>query len=203
MIWSDFYPYVLPYVIGCPNPTVDVHIRQAAIEFCRATHCDTRTLDPLTTNGVDHLYEIDFPSQTQPLKLLAVAIAGLDYPLVTLEHGQQLVREQSAADFCFTRNKRTLDVYPLRLAGESLEVEMVLAPSYNATGIDTDVASPYMSEIASGALASLFLIPKQPWSDSVQAATQFNLSRARIGVIAMHFSRGQSTAKLRSYVTYC
>ena len=93
MIWSDFYSWVLPSVPGCPNPTLDLHIRQAAIEFCRRTLCLVRTLDPVEANGMDIRFDLDLLSQTQAVKLMAVAVNGLEYLLVDTQRGLQLVRQ--------------------------------------------------------------------------------------------------------------
>ena len=203
MIWSDFYSWVLPSVQGCPNPTLDLHIRQAAIEFCRKTLCWVRTLDPAEANGVDIRFDLDLPSQTQAVKLMAVAVNGREYLLVDTQRGLQLVRQGSGVDFSFTQDKLTLDVHPLRARGDSIEVDMVLAPSFNASSIETDVASPYVQEIAQGALATLQMMAGVAWSDPGLAAVNKALFNQRVATVAMHFTRGQGAARVFSGRTYC
>lgn len=203
MIWSDFYSWVLPSVPGCPNPTLDLHIRQAAIEFCRRTLCWVRTLDPVEANGMDIRFDLDLPSQTQAMKLMAVAVNGLEYLLVDTQRGLQLVRQGSGADFSFTQDKLTLDVHPLRARGDSIEVDMALAPSFYASGIETDVASPYLQEIAQGALATLQMMAGVAWSDPGLAAVNKALFNQRVATVAMHFARGQGAARVFSGRTYC
>ena len=51
MKWSDFGPYVLPHVIGCPDPTMEQHVRLAAIEFFRRTLSWREVLDAVLTDG--------------------------------------------------------------------------------------------------------------------------------------------------------
>ena len=203
MIWSDFYPWVLPSAQGCPNPTLDLHIRQAAIEFCRRTLCWVRTLDPIEANGMDIRFDLDLPSQTQAVKLMAVAINGLEYLLVDTQRGLQLVRQGSGADFSFTQDKLTLDVHPLRARGDRIEVDMALAPSFNAISIETDVASPYVHEIAQGALATLQMMTGVAWSEPNLAAANKLLFNQRVATVAMHFARGQGAARVVSGRTYC
>ena len=203
MIWSDFYSWVLPSVPGCPNPTLDLHIRQAAIEFCRRTFCWVRTLDPVEANGMDIRFDLDLPSQTQAVKLMAVAVNGLEYLLVDTQRGLQLVRQGSGADFSFTQDKLTLDVHPLRNRGNSIEVDMALAPSFNASSIETDVASSYMQEIAQGALATLQMIAGVAWSDPGLAAVNKALFNQRVATVAMHFARGQGASRVVSGRAYC
>lgn len=203
MIWSDFYPWVLPSVPGCPNPTLDLHIRQSAIEFCRRTLCWVRTLDPVEANGMDIRFDLDLPSQTQGVKLMAVAVNGLEYLLVDTQRGLQLVRQGSGADFSFTQDKLTLDVHPLRQRGDSIEVDMALAPSFNAGSIETDVASPHIQEIAQGALATLQMMAGVAWSDPGLAAVNRAVFNQRVATVAMHFARGQGAARVVSSRTYC
>ena len=203
MIWSDFYSWVLPSVPGCPNPTLDLHIRQAAIDFCRRTLCWVRTLDPVEANGMDIRCDLDLPSQTQAVKLMAVAVNGLEYLLVDTQRGLQLVRQGSGADFSFTQDKLTLDVHPLRARGDSVEVDMALAPSFNASSIETDVASPHVQEIAQGALATLQMMAGVAWSDQGLAAANKALFNQRVATVAMHFARGQGAARVVSSRRYC
>ena len=203
MIWSDFYSWVLPSVPGCPNPTLDLHIRQAAIEFCRRTLCWVRTLDPVEANGMDIRFDLDLPSQTQAVKLMAVAVNGMQYLLVDTQRGLQLVRQGGGADFSFTQDKLTLDVHPLRQRGDSIEVDMALAPSFNASSIETDVASPHTQEIAQGALATLQMMAGVAWSDPGLAAANKALFNQRVATVTMHFARGQGAARVVSSRTYC
>ena len=113
------------------------------------------------------------------------------------------MRQGSGADFSFTQDKLTLDVHPLRARGDSIEVDMALAPSFNASGIETDVASAYVQEIAQGALATLQMMTGVAWSDPGLAAVNKALFNQRVATVAMHFARGQGAARVFSGRTYC
>ncbi len=80
---------------------------------------------------------------------------------------------------------------------------MALAPSFNASSIETDVASPYMQEIAQGALATLQMMAGVAWSDSGLAGANKALFNQRVATVAMHFARGQGAARVVSGRTYC
>ena len=80
---------------------------------------------------------------------------------------------------------------------------MVLAPSFNASSIETDVASPYVQEIAQGALATLQMMAGVAWSDPGLAAVNKALFNQRVATVAMHFTRGQGAARVFSGRTYC
>ena len=119
------------------------------------------------------------------------------------QRGLQLVRQGSGADFSFTQDKLTLDVHPLRGRGDSIEVDMALAPSFNASSIETDVASPYVQEIAQGALATLQMMPGVAWSDPGLAGINKAVFSQRVATVAMHIARGQGAARVVSSRTYC
>ena len=37
VLWSSFYPLILPEVGGCPEPVVDAQLLRAAVDFCDTT----------------------------------------------------------------------------------------------------------------------------------------------------------------------
>ena len=77
MKWLDFSPYVLPYVIGCPDPTMEMHARLAAIEFFRRTLSWREVLDAVLTDGTERV-ELELPSGAQVIKIKSVEVAGHD-----------------------------------------------------------------------------------------------------------------------------
>ena len=82
MKWEDFGPFVLPYVVGCPLPTMVHHVRLAAIEFCKRTKCWARNLEPVTAFD-PHVVEIE-PDSTNAriLAIEGVAVDGVDWPVL-------------------------------------------------------------------------------------------------------------------------
>jgi hypothetical protein len=75
MKWEDFGPFVLPYVVGCPLPTMVHHVRLAAIEFCKRTKCWARNLEPVTAFD-PHVVEIE-PDSTNA-RILAIEWVTVD-----------------------------------------------------------------------------------------------------------------------------
>ena len=69
MKWEDFGPFVLPYVVGCPLPTMVHHVRLAAIEFCKRTKCWARNLEPVTAFD-PHVVEIE--PESPSARILAI-----------------------------------------------------------------------------------------------------------------------------------
>ena len=201
MLWSEFNPYVLPYVMGAPDPVVAHHVRLAAIDFCRRTSCHQATLDPVTSDGTV-LVEIEADTGLQIIKVKAVAVDGKDCPLVDAAGGLKLARAGSCQDFCFTQDNQTLQVYPAPVAGIAVVIDAVLAPSLTSSGLNNLVASTYMQDIAMGAIASLQRIPGQAFTELNNSALMQLQYQARISTISAKVARGLLGGKMRSNTTF-
>lgn len=201
MKWSDFGPYVLPYVIGCPDPTMEQHVRLAAIEFFRRTLSWREVLDAVLTDGTERV-ELELPSGAQVIKIKSVEVAGREIPLVETSHGLELSRSSPGSEFSFTLDGRVLLVYPLQAAGVPVVVEAAFAPSITSTTLQDDQAMQHMQDIAQGAIASLKRVPNQTFSDLAGSPMHQAMFEARVSTIAAKHSRGVLAAKMRSRPTF-
>lgn len=198
MKWSDFSPYVLPYVTGCPEPVMEQHVKLAAIEFFRRTLSYRQVLDPVTTDGTA-LVPLDAPMQTQIIKIKSVTVGDHDFPLVETSHGLELSRTHPGREFAFTQDGRTLVVYPIQPAGIQVIAEAAVAPSVTSTTLDDAQAMQHMQDIAHGAVASIKRIPGQPFSDLAGSPVHQAMFEARVSTVAAKHSRGVMAAKMRSF----
>lgn len=201
MKWSDFGPYVLPHVIGCPDPTMEQHVRLAAIEFFRRTLSWREVLDAVLTDGTERV-ELEFPSGAQVIKIKSVEVAGREIPLVETSHGLELSRSSPGSEFSFTLDGRVLLVYPLQAAGVPVVVEAAFAPSITSTTLQDALAYQHMQDIAQGAIASLKRVPNQTFSDLAGSPMHQAMFEARVSTIAAKHSRGVLAAKMRSRPTF-
>lgn len=201
MKWSDFSPYVLPYVIGCPDPTLELHARLAAIEFFRRTLAWRAVLDAVLTDGTDQVV-VEAPTQAQIVKVKAVSVAGREFPLVETTHGAELSRTAPGREFAFARDSRTLAVYPVQTAGVSVVAEAALAPSINAEQLPDALAQSHMQDIANGAIAAIMRVPGQTFTDPNGAQGHQAIFERRIATVAAKHGRGLMAAKMRSRPTF-
>lgn len=201
MKWSDFGPYVLPYVIGCPDPTMEMHARLAAIEFFRRTLSWREVLEAVQADGTE-LVEVEAPNQAQIIKIKSVNVGGHEFPLVETSHGMELASSSPGSEFAFTHDGRTLSVYPVQAPGVMVSADAALAPSIASTTLPDTLAYQHMQDIAHGAIASLKRFPGQPFSDPNGAQEQQALFERRITTIAAKHSRGVMAAKMRSRATF-
>ena len=198
MKWSDFGPYVLPHVIGCPDPTMEQHARLAAIEFFRRTLSWREVLEAVLTDGTERV-ELELLSGAQVIKIKSVEVAGREIPLVETSHGLELSRSSPGSEFSFTLDGRVLLVYPLQAAGVPVVVEAAFAPSITSTTLQDALAYQHMQDIAHGAIASIKRIYGQSFTDPKGAQEQQALFERRISTIAAKHSRGVMAAKMRSF----
>ena len=201
MLWSEFSPYVLPYVLGAPDPLLIQHVRLAAIDFCRRTSCYQATLDPLYSSGTV-LVEIEADTGLQLIKVKAVAVDGKDHPLVDASGGLRMARSDSPQDFCFTQDNQILQVYPAPARGVSVVIDAILAPTLKAASLNDVVAVTYMQDIAWGAIASLQRVPGQPYTDLNSSAMMQAQYQSRVSATAAKVARGLMGSKMRSHTTF-
>jgi len=202
MQWSEFNPYVAPYVIGCPDPLIEQHARLAAIEFCRRTSCWQKTLDPVVTDGVSNLVELENETGLQIIKIKAVSVDGRSHPVTDSSNGLKLARSGSTQNYCFTQDNKTLHISPLQVSGIAVQVDAVLAPSRTAATLDDVIGAEYLHDIALGAITSLMRLPKQPWTDYNAAGIYSTQFTSRIATVAAKVSRGFMAQKMRSHASY-
>jgi hypothetical protein len=201
MNWSDFSPYVMPYVIGCSEPLLEQHARMVTIEFCRRTLCDQRLLAEVLTDGTP-IVDLVLPADTQLVKIKSVKADGREWPLVDPIRGMEFVRSESPLDFCFTQDNKTLMLYPEQEVDTPVQVVAALMPTLTAASFSDDIGSQFMYDIAPGIIASIKRVPGQPFSNMNESMVHQAQFEGRVRTITAKIGRGQSAAKMRSHVTF-
>jgi hypothetical protein len=200
MQWADFGPYVLPYVIGCPEPVMQHHARLTAIDFCRRTLCDTRVLDPVVTDGTGSV-EMEADSGLSIVKVKKVTVQGREFQLVTPSLGQELQATDSQQEFCYTLDNKVLVINPVQEAGLDVVVTAALAPTLTATRLDPAVATEYAQDIAHGIVSAIMRIPGQSFTaaNNTSLAIQQAAYAGRVSTVAAKVARGTAGAKMRHF----
>lgn len=198
MLWSEFFPYVIPYVLGCPYPMAEQHVRLSAIEFCRRTACHQQTLDAETTDGTTHSVDLSPDAGTVVNKVRSVWVDGRSFPVVEAKRGISL--ESSNSEYCFTQDNKTLQIYPLQIAGIPVVVEVVLVPSITSSSINSLIGGDYLQDIAAGAIASLSRVPT--FDDPRTAAFFQSQYIARMATVAAKVARGFAASKMQAHTSF-
>jgi hypothetical protein len=194
MLWAEFAPYVLPHVIGCPDPVMTHHVRLAAIEWCRRTLCWVEWLDDVSTEPTPEV-EIDQGRNRQVIKIKHVVVGGQEWSLVEPDYGIRVAMQDGSEQFCYTDDQKILNVYPLQKIGTPVKIRAALAPSLQAASMDKAL-DEHAQDIAEGAIASIQRLPGQSFSNMGDSAVHEAIFRSRIKTIALKKSRGLMAAKL-------
>ena len=188
MKWEDFGPFVLPYVVGCPLPTMVHHVRLAAIEFCKRTKCWARNLEPVTAFD-PHVVEIE-PDSTNAriLAIEGVAVDGVDWPVLSADTGVAKSLQPSSEKFSFSEDLASLCIYPAMTNGAQVVVRVAMVPKLTASELPVALEE-YAQHIANGAIASIMRIPGQPFAGP--SGDFETLFRAEIRTESARLARGQ------------
>lgn len=190
---SQFFPRLMPYVVGCPEPLAQQALLDAAIEFCTKSNAVSVMLDPVTTISGIATYEIDTPSQTGVSAVLKLWHDGnLILPL-PFEQATSLFNNPNGSPrfffgqyvdeaFCVT-----LLPTPDKTVANGLRMRAALTPTRSATQVHDILYDRYADAIVQGAISTLCAVPDQPFTDLPQAAAaamrfraEANLARGEI-----------------------
>lgn len=203
-VWSDFYPQLMPSVRGCPNPTANLALVDAAREFFRRTRLWREWLDPVTVQADQREYDIDVPtgslvvriekctSNGNPLDVLSAHQQESDFN--TTDQMAQGIVSQDRAVFTLTR---------LVPAGTVLQARVSLMPSKTALGIPNDLFNQHYEDIVSGAKHRLMLLPKTDFMNPEIAMVEGGKFESAIGTKAVTAWRGATGNTPRPRVNWC
>lgn len=202
---SDFYPHILPAVRGCDSDTVDFHLRQAAIEFCRRSQAWRAEL-PITAIADTETYTIPLPADSVASMLLAFDMLDSDgnstdrFWLVNANRGRKLQRDNRWTAYVFLSDDGlSLNVQPTPDTSiAQLVPYLSLKPSQTATTLPDFLRDQYADAVAAGALARLLAMPKTAWRDVGDASAQQAKFLSDCGAASVRASRGNARSQTRS-----
>lgn len=189
--WSDFYPFVLPSAIGCPKPTADFFLKQAAIEFFTSSRAWIDPLPAVSTVVGQASYSFGASAEQQVIGIDECRIDGGD--ALDVGHDEEVDGDTSTGtpSRIWTDDLLAYSLWRVpSVADQQVVNKVVLAPSQSATGVDDRLFALYANAIAHAALAQLLALPDKPWTNPQLAlyfagmggaATNFAATQARTG----------------------
>jgi len=200
-----------PSVPGCPRPTLEQYVRDAAIEVCEKTLV-WRYEQPLIrlTPGV-YDYEYETPEDTEIVAVIYAAINGAPIDPITQEKLHMLFPDWPSPDASKRADPRYVSqfdpdnfvVAPVPGSDKPYDMKMFVAlkPTPTATGMDKTAFDECEQLIMHGALQHLLILPNKSWTDRELAgyhAKQFayktasRRAKANLGV-----ARASMTVQMR------
>ena len=171
---SDFFPRVLPYALGCPEPTLAQAIVDAAIAFCEDSMVLREPLDLIQTEaGVDH-YDLDAPPQQAVARVMDVYRDGvrLKSVLEDANRGTRTDRQSQPDSYRTTRAGSVfqLVLMPVPDRAYTVQVEAAMRPARGATQLEDDLLDRWVEAVSAGAISRLTAMPGQPYTSMETAA---------------------------------
>jgi hypothetical protein len=205
-----FLPMVLPHCAGVPEPVATFNLRLAAIEFCERSrawrHISQVNLDQqnatLAAPAFSAIHEIEYAMHDK------VPLAPIQFS--EIEHGRVDDYAGSPPKFVTQVTPNTVSVYPFKTG--LLEVSLFLKPRFgNQYGDNPEnpledafdavphfLLTQHGEPIAFGALARIFAIPNQPFSNPQMAGLYTQRFNAATDSKFSANLRGQHRAAIRS-----
>ena len=182
---ESLFPLVLPEVSGCPHPALMLHLALAGQRFCVETGAWVVMADEqITSKGLTE-YDVEAVTDAMAVRVRDVWLDGalLSPVRATAAFGQ----ECAVRGYTHYDDRQVLRLAGSPVAGQKLVMRVVLAPMTTSTTLPDALALRYQGAIASGAKASLMVMPNQAWSNAPLA-----------GYHAQMFERAISDARLEA-----
>lgn len=183
---SALYSRILPYVPGCPEPTVDLAVMDAATEFAEKTQIVFKAESPIALVEDRSTYYV-FPDSAVETDLITNVFCGdrqLDLVTPTSLHDQvpgwETAESSEPTHYSTFGEPGSITVYPKpkNVSGQSLRVFASWVPSFGATSIPDELGRGYVRDIVEGAKARLMMIPERKWTNlQLAAAAQAQFER--------------------------
>lgn len=200
---ADFYPLILPAVAGCPEPTVDLAVTRAAVEFCEQSRVWEVALDSITLSAEDDTYPLPLPDDALLVCVRNVRLDGRSLQPVT--DWQTFIGRtaQPGLPTHFAVRGNDLLLYPAPVQSGTVTLSATLKPTFNAATLPDVLLTDHMPSIAEGAKAFLKEMTGTAWFDPAGfalASKRFSdaISKARIDV-EHGFAAGSLTIAPRRY----
>ena len=145
------------------------------------------------------VYAFPVTTDASIAKFLRFTLDGRHGAVVRPDQGDdQVLFNTVSADCAWTTDRVNFSVYPApRVAGTLYGCTVALQPTQTSTTIPDDVFDGHAEDIAQGALARLFALPKKDWTDTTLAGARGLMFNSRIATVANQVSKGFSRGKVR------
>lgn len=174
---SEFMPFILPLVPGCPAPLAELTLRTVAIDFCTYAAVVQTVLDPIDVIADQFEYDLDVPFGTNVTLILNALYHGI--PMAFAKTGDeprfsgQLLPSHTGTSYAITQatdNTFQLNLVPPADDAGAIVLRVATRPTRSATHLDDVLLADYGYEIGAGTAARLMLMPGQLFSNPQLAA---------------------------------
>lgn len=205
---SAFFPRLIPYAPGAPEPLAQQALLDAAIEFCDRSLVVTQMLDPITLSVGTNSVELEAPTGLRVASVLRVwfdeqLLGPQPYAQAATLPSYNSTPTQYYGEFIDEIYSLTVVPAPDKLVRSGLKVRVALKPTRTATQVPDILFDHYAQSIVYGALGNLLAIPDQPFSNEAKSLDMTRLARAgavaaRVDALHGHLQSSMSV-KMRAF----
>lgn len=153
---------------GCPEPLAEQAIVDSAVEFCEKTLAIRYESDPLIiTSGVSS-YDIEVPARHKLCRIISARIGDDELksiPIEQLPTGRSYSAKPTMFYVSQGQFERQINFFAMPDDTYTVNINVAIKPSYNATSIADDLYDYWLEAVVSGAVSRLKQIPDQPFTD--------------------------------------
>jgi hypothetical protein len=182
--YSEFLPYVLPYVNGCSVPLAEQILRDVCIDFCTQSLCVQVDHDPISVRENVTTYDFSPPPHTQVHQVMRAwfgpqelfAMNGDSLANAAIQHNTRYpdASVNPGAPRMFRHNidhTFTLDTPPDAAGSRAITMTVALKPTRSSSRVDSLLFNDYAFEIGQGAVARLLLMAGHGFANPSLAAS--------------------------------
>ena len=202
---EDFYPWITPEVLGCPEPTMDLAIRSTIIDFAEKSLVLQQDHAPITATANVQDYNLVPPANHLVTKVMKVWYKGqeldaespdeVNTPSIYNQNSGYLVNKGDPR-FYIQKDPRTISFYPIpaETVSAAITMRVALKPTRSAQTFDDIFLEEYAETIVHGALTRIFLSPGKTYTSEKQAVAHNSLYMAGLNVARVRAQNGSVRA---------
>jgi hypothetical protein len=204
MLWSSFFPEVLIYAEGCPQPLLEMKARQTAIEFFQRTRAWVEWLDPVLSFAGAVEYDFDIPAGSDVARIEKATVEGKEIPIISYRDApHDWTRQDLVVQGVVTRDLKTFTLGNAVPSGQQIQIQVSLTPSRTSTGIPNDLFDKYRDDIVHGICSKVLALPSMSFFKPDVASIEHAFFEAAIASNSVDSWRGMTANTPRSRVKFC
>lgn len=188
IVISEFFPRLMPYVIGCSEPMAAQALVDSAIAFCNDSLASRMLLTAPQTQVNNPQISITMPADLAISRVLRVWVSGSEISGAPVDWVNDALIATGQPGMFYTRQVdpgMQVLLYPTPDAVYATRIELATRPTRAAASLANDLFDLWLEPIIEGAKARLMAIPDQPFTNpriaiSAAAAAMYLSRRARI-----------------------
>lgn len=195
---------VVMYAPHCPEHVAEHAVKMTVIDFCNRTHWWKYKSDPIDLEADEKAYGIEVPNGTDPISVEAAWYNNM--PLSPLGFASKNrfqpidLDARRSRPLAFTQNEdKEVILSPVPEKSETgvLVLLTAIRPKRSATGADGEMLERWFDGLVNGALARVYAIPNQPFTNADAALAREKFYREQATKARIDANKAMTSASLR------